>query len=419
MRKIQIIQTVAYSCCSVLLLCQCASVNDVRRLNYQLRSINQKVQAVESNTKNQVLQKTAESSNQLDNVAEETRELRTITEENLEAINKMRERDAQKIVKLEKALQQLRRENRKIRSESEQIRSEGSQIRQENEQLIQSLESKINKLSGNIQRLSQARVYAAEKKARQAAERAERAKQQAAMAAVAAKSRNNTTLLPDNRKVRKNYGSVVDVMPQQQTQLRINQPIVETSTSSHPRITPQRQKKAMTRAREQPHQQAQSIHQVQQIQPVQPVQQIKPVQHAQQPTSVVEHPPQSQGPTMEDGLLAQGVSQFKAKEYKAAYKIFEEVLAGHPEDDQAAKTLYFMGECLFNMGEYDLAILDYQKVISNYRRNPQSAAALLRQGMSFEKLTDHETAKIIYTKLAADYPKSREAGVARQRLEGL
>ena len=91
----------------------------------------------------------------------------------------------------------------------------------------------------------------------------------------------------------------------------------------------------------------------------------------------------------------------------------------HPEDDQAAKTLYFMGECLFNMGEYDLAILDYQKVISNYRRNPQSAAALLRQGMSFEKLTDHETAKIIYTKLAADYPKSREAGVARQRLEGL
>ncbi|MCW5214232.1 tetratricopeptide repeat protein, partial [Desulfobulbus sp. US5] len=48
-----------------------------------------------------------------------------------------------------------------------------------------------------------------------------------------------------------------------------------------------------------------------------------------------------------------------------------------------------------------------------------SSAALLRQGMSFEKLTDHETSKIIYTKLIADYPNSREAGVARQRLEGL
>jgi tol-pal system protein YbgF len=133
----------------------------------------------------------------------------------------------------------------------------------------------------------------------------------------------------------------------------------------------------------------------------------------------VEHPPQSQGSDMEDGLLAHGISQFKAKEYKSAYKVFEQVLAGRPADALAAKTLYFMGECLFNLGEYDLAILDYQKVISNYSRNPHSSAALLRQGMSFEKLTDHETSKIIYTKLIADYPNSREAGVARQRLEGL
>ncbi|MCI5126319.1 MAG: tol-pal system protein, partial [Candidatus Electrothrix sp. AR5] len=139
----------------------------------------------------------------------------------------------------------------------------------------------------------------------------------------------------------------------------------------------------------------------------------------QQRSSVVEHPSQSQGADMEAGVLAQGIAQFKAKEYKSAYKVFEQVLAGRPADDQAAKTLYFMGECLFNLGEYDLAILDYQKVISNYSRNPHSSAALLRQGMSFEKLTDHETSKIIYTKLIADYPNSREAGVARQRLEGL
>ncbi len=413
------IKSIAFAGCSALLLCQCASVDDVRRLNYQLRTMNQKVKQVESNTTNQVLKRTAESSNQLDTVAEQTRELRAITEENLEAINQMREQDAQKIVELEEALHQLRQENQQIRSESKEIRSESNEIRSEsnqvrlnNEQLIQSLEGKINKLSGNIKRLSQARVYAAEKKARLATERAEQAKRRAVQAA---RSRDNTTLLPSNRKVRKSYGTVVDAVPRQQTQVRINQPVV--NTSSRPRITPERQKRAVnTTVVQQPRQRVQQVQRVQQAQ--QKVQTVAPVQ---QQAAVVEYHPQGSrsAPVMENGLLAQGISQFKGKGYKAAYKTFEQFLAGRPGDDQAAKTLYFMGECLFNLGEYDLAILDYQKVISNYSRNLHSAAALLRQGMSFEKLTDHETAKIIYTKLAADYPKSREAGVARQRVEGL
>ncbi|WP_339133488.1 MAG: tetratricopeptide repeat protein [Candidatus Electrothrix sp. GW3-4] len=392
------IQAIAFASCSALLLCQCASVDDVRRLNYQLRTMNQKVKEVEANTTNQVLKRTAESSTQLDNVAEETREFRTITEENLEAISRKREQDAQKIDELEEALQQLRRENQQIRSESDQVRSESVHVRRENEQLIQTLESKINKLSSNIQRLSQSRVYAAEKKARQAAERAEQAKRRAVLATQDRQS-ENTILLPSNRKVRKNYGAVVDSAPPPQTQLRINQPIV--NASSRPTIMPQKQKEIVTRR--QPRQQVQQVQEV-------------PVQ---QQASVMEHPPQRQQLDMRESLLEQGISQFKAKDYKSAYKVFEQVLAGHPADDQAAKTLYFMGECLFNLGEYDLAILDYQKVISNYRRNPHSSAALLRQGMSFEKLTDHETAKIIYTKLTADYPNSREAGVARQRLESL
>ncbi|MCW5214804.1 hypothetical protein VU13_05860, partial [Desulfobulbus sp. US5] len=326
-------------------------MDDVRRLNYQLRTMNQKVKDVESKTKNQVLKRTAESSSQLDTVAEETRELRTITEENLEAITRMREQDAQKITELEEALQQLRRENQQIRLESDEIRSENSQVRlesgqvqQENERLIHSLEGKINKLSGNIQRLSQARVYAAEKKARQAADRAEKAKRRAVVAAQTRPS-EKTTLLPSNRKVRKNYGTVVDTVPQHQTQLRINQPIVN---ASRPTITPERQKRVVSSSRQQPrqHMQVQQVRQVQQEQQVEQVQEVQEVPIRQQ-SPVVEYPPQN--PDMEGSLLEQGISQFKGKEYKTAYKIFEQVLAGRPASDQAAKTLYFMGECLFNL----------------------------------------------------------------------
>jgi tol-pal system protein YbgF len=394
------LKSIAFAGCSVLLLCQCASVDEVRRLNYQLRTVNKKVKDVESNAADQALKGTALSASQLDSMAEETRELRTITQEKLEAVERNREEDAQKIEELQSALQQMLRENQTIRSESSQIRSESNQIRQENERLVGSLEDKINKLSSNVQRVSQARAQAAEKRARQAAQRAEQARKKAALAARSqTQYADNTTLLPDSKKVRKNYGEVVDTAPRR-TRPEVNQvrqPLVNAARQHSPgqqSVRRQSGPNVVNAAR----------------------QQI--VQHPPEVVAARQPAPQAADRT-EAGQFNQGVSRFKAKDYKAAYKIFEQVLAGRPEGDLAAKTLYFMGECLFNIGEYDLAILDYQKVISNYRKNPHSSAALLRQGMSFEKLTDNETSRIIYTKLISDYPNSREAGVARQRMENL
>jgi tol-pal system protein YbgF len=117
--------------------------------------------------------------------------------------------------------------------------------------------------------------------------------------------------------------------------------------------------------------------------------------------------------------FAKALSMFKAQQYVDAYKAFEQVLAQNPRGDEAAETLFYMGEALFARGEYDLAILDYQKVISNHAGHPRTPTALLKQGMSFEKLTDNETAKIIYKKLIADYPESAEASTAEQQLASL
>ena len=110
---------------------------------------------------------------------------------------------------------------------------------------------------------------------------------------------------------------------------------------------------------------------------------------------------------------------YKAQQYNDAYKAFEQVLTQNPRGDEAAETLFYMGESLFARGDYDLAILDYQKVISNHADHPRTPTALLKQGMSFEKLTDHETAKIIYKKLIAEYPQSAEASTAEQQLAAL
>ena len=49
------------------------------------------------------------------------------------------------------------------------------------------------------------------------------------------------------------------------------------------------------------------------------------------------------------------MNQYKGKNYKEAYKGFEQSLTASPNGSQAAKSLFYMGESLYNQGEYDQA----------------------------------------------------------------
>jgi tol-pal system protein YbgF len=356
--------------CSLLLLCQCASQDDLRRLNYQLRSMNQQVKSVESKTARkikevesqaleQLLKDTANSVNRLETVAEEARQLRAVNQENIERFNQYKRDTEDKIATLYAAIGQMQTEN--------------SQLTHSNEELIRSLEMKIEQLSDGLEASSEKRVQAATARAKQAEQRAKEAAERAAAArrkadlalqaaaethvfAVDSPAQTQTTLRPESTKVRK---ETVYQEPERRLQEEISEPVILPEAD---------------------------------------------VPEVAEP---------------DDRLLRQGMKRFKAKKYQDAYKIFEQFLDGRPDRRQTAETLYLMGECLFNQGQYDRAILEYQKVISNYSDDPHSSAALLRQGMSFEKLTDMETAKVVYNKLLADYPDSREAKVSRERLENL
>ncbi len=376
----------AAAACALLLLCQCASQDEVRRLNYQLRSMNQKVQTVESSTAEKIkeveskaadkqVKEAASAANRLEEMSEEARQLREVNQENIERFNQYKSETEDKIAALYAAI--------------EQMQSENGHLSKSNEELVRSLEMKIEQLTNGLEQASQNRVHEAAQKAREAELRAKEAAEKAAEArkkadlALRAASEGGKTpeaspepevsggpvaqLAPENRKVRVAQPAPV----QQQTE-------VEEDDFAVP---------------------------AQEAEPKPPAAEAK----------------KEQAPAAEEGdaLFTKGMASFKDKKYKDAYKLFEQRLSGQPGSKQAAKTLYLMGECLFNQGEYDLAILDYQKVISNYSGDTHSPAALLRQAMSFEKLTDKETAKIIYGKLAADYPDSREAKVAKERMENL
>jgi len=54
------IKNIALAGCSLLLLTQCASQDEVQNLQYQLRAVNQKLEDVKSTTVNQMQKKTSQ-----------------------------------------------------------------------------------------------------------------------------------------------------------------------------------------------------------------------------------------------------------------------------------------------------------------------------------------------------------------------
>lgn len=351
--------------CSVLLLTQCASQDEIRDLQYQLRTVNQKVEDVKTNAVNPMQKRQASSVSKIDQVEDETLRIKSTIEETSSQSNQFREQTKENIANLQKSVEAIRNNND----------AKFSEINQK----IAVLDEKLTQVSDHFGKVQQARISEAEKRAQEAAKKAEEAKQRAAAASSAATAPSNATAASSTA------GGVKVVNPNsKKTKVTGAPPVAETT---------QAPKKTVEQS----------------AAPSKP--------NVQQPVvATVQKSTDSGSAPLSSDPFSQGMNQYKGKNYKEAYKSFEQNLSSNPKGSQAAKTLFYMGECLFNQGEYDLAILDYQKVISNHGSDSLAPNALLKQGMSFEKLTDHETAKIIYKKLISDHGGSGEAAQAKERL---
>lgn len=330
------VRNLAVAGCTILLLCQCASKDEIRDLSYQIRAVNQKVEDVRSTTVDQMQKRQASSVSRIDEAQNGVMQLRAVIEENAHQESLFREQSKENVVNLQTMIERLQSEN---------------------DTRIKLLEDRVNQLERNLDKLSDARMREAEQRAREAARRAEEARKNTVVAATA--SGDYVSIKPEGRKVPVDASMRVEAAPPEREsappQTSVTAPAVTAPAVS----------------------------------------------------------------TVGGDQFSRAMNLYKQKKYADAYKAFEQVLAQNPKGDEAAETLFYMGESLYARGEYDLAILDYQKVISNHAGNPGTPTALLKQGMSFEKLTDHETAKIIYKKLIAEYPDSAEAATAEQQLQSL
>ena len=76
------VMNLAVAGCTVLLLCQCATKDEVRELTYQIRAVNQKLDDVRSSTVDQMQKRQASSVSRIDVMQEELTQLRARLEEN-------------------------------------------------------------------------------------------------------------------------------------------------------------------------------------------------------------------------------------------------------------------------------------------------------------------------------------------------
>lgn len=110
---------------------------------------------------------------------------------------------------------------------------------------------------------------------------------------------------------------------------------------------------------------------------------------------------------------------FKNKKYKESREKFEAFIKKFPKDDLTDNAQFWIAETYYNEKDFEGAILAYETLLKKYPNSEKVPGALLKQGFSFIEIGDRKTGKTILEKLRERYPDSKEAGLAKKKIEEL
>jgi tol-pal system protein YbgF len=108
---------------------------------------------------------------------------------------------------------------------------------------------------------------------------------------------------------------------------------------------------------------------------------------------------------------------FKDKKYKEAREKFETFIKEFPQDELADNTQFWIAETYYAEKDFEAAILAYEAVLKKYPKSEKAPGALLKQGFSFIEMGDKKTGKTILEKVTELYPDSREAELAKKKID--
>lgn len=113
-----------------------------------------------------------------------------------------------------------------------------------------------------------------------------------------------------------------------------------------------------------------------------------------------------------------GLSEYRARRYRAAINKFEQLLATNPNNTLADNCQYWIGESYYGLGEYTKAIAAFEKVFS-FNNSNKNDDAQLKLGMCYWRLNETNRAKEEFERLLSHYPDSEYVSIARKYLNKL
>jgi tol-pal system protein YbgF len=133
----------------------------------------------------------------------------------------------------------------------------------------------------------------------------------------------------------------------------------------------------------------------------------------------LQHPSKPVEPKDKISLYEEAYDAFKDKNYKEAREKFEAFIKEFPQDELADNAQFWIAETYYGEKDFEAAILAYEAVLKKYPKSEKASGSILKQGFSFIEMGDRKTGKTILEKLVELYPESKEAALAKKKVEDI
>jgi len=322
-------------------LAQCASQDEINRLNYQLRIVNKKVENMKTDTMSEVQKRQAASSDQLDQLQSEIQNLRGQLEE-MAHMNRM-----------------LTEQNKELESS---FKSYSSKSTEEREAILKQYheqekvrETKLAELSDKLAALQASKLKEVERRARIASRRAEEARAKANAAGYnLQKSGTTTHITADKKKT-----VVSKEAPTSTTEKKITPPAASQPkpASAAPASSSENGIFNLAMSDYQKGNYAGAFKQFEKF-----------IDKNQTGDKSIE------------ARYMMGECLFKQKDYDQAILQYQKIVSNYPQSPKAPAALIRQGMAFEKLGDKETAKIIYKKITTQYNSSPEAAEAKKRTG---------------------------------------
>jgi len=330
--------TLAMLLATTPLLVQCASQNDIKNLNYQLRVVNKKIDDMKVGTVGQMQQRQAASSSQIDEMRREILSLKGQIDEMGHFNRQLKEQNKE----LENSLSQY---SSTLQNEMQKERNALLEKERENNLKVTQLEEKLARNQETLKAIQQSRVKEAQLKANAAARAAEEARRRA--------EASNTTLASST-------GGVINIRANKKKR------VFSTASASTPQSSSTKAAPVKTDTT--------SV-------PVTDLLTSADTEYSngnyQKAYKLYEQFGKKNpgSPKAVNARFMMGECLYFQKEYDQAILQYQKVISNNPSHPRAASALLKQGMAFESLADFETAKIIYKKIYSSYPSSPESAKA--------------------------------------------